>query len=247
MNAALYVGEVKHQRFLPRSHGFRAAFFMWFFNLDRLHEVADLSPWFAIGRGKRALLVMRREDYLGHPAQSLAEAVRARMAELTGERVEGEVYGLLNLSTLGLYFSPVNLYYGYDGQGRPSHFLAEVSNIPWNERHHYGFLLPGDSSHLEHAKAFQVSPFNHLQQRYRWHLEPPGEQLAVTIAVGDSRGEVFEANLNLARRSLERKTLLPLLATRPVMTAYIVGGIYYQALKLFLKGVPYIPYRKEAT
>jgi DUF1365 family protein len=36
-----------------------------------------------------------------------------------------------------------------------------------------------------------------------------------------------------------------LIMKKPIMTAYIVLGIYWQALKLFLKGVPYIPYQKE--
>jgi DUF1365 family protein len=31
------------------------------------------------------------------------------------------------------------------------------------------------------------------------------------------------------------------------MTAFIVGGIYYQALKIYLKGIPYVPYKKEAV
>jgi DUF1365 family protein len=29
------------------------------------------------------------------------------------------------------------------------------------------------------------------------------------------------------------------------MTAYIVAAIYWQALKIFVKGIPYQPYAKE--
>ena len=31
------------------------------------------------------------------------------------------------------------------------------------------------------------------------------------------------------------------------MTAFIVAGIYWQAMKIFLKGIPYIPYDKERS
>jgi DUF1365 family protein len=31
------------------------------------------------------------------------------------------------------------------------------------------------------------------------------------------------------------------------MTAFIIGGIYYQALRIYLKGIPYVPYEKEAV
>ena len=44
----------------------------------------------------------------------LADCVRDKMKELTGREVTGGVFGLLNLRTLGLYFSPVNFYYGFD-------------------------------------------------------------------------------------------------------------------------------------
>ena len=71
-----------------------------------------------------------RPDYFGDPAEPLADAIRNRMEQLTGQPVTGQVYGLMNMRTMGLYFSPVNFYYGYDSSGTFTHFLAEVSNIP---------------------------------------------------------------------------------------------------------------------
>lgn len=219
---------------------------MWFFDLDSLAETPDLSPWFAVHGGKWAVNRFCRRDYLGDSSLSLAEAVRQRMQELTGSKVSGKVFGLLNLRTLGLYFSPVNFYYGYDGEGKLSHFLAEVSNTPWNERYHYGYRVDDTPCSIKHEKRFKVSPFNPLTQNYQWQIEAPSEKLSVTIEVSDERGEVFKAGLRLQRQELSKATLLPLLLKKPVMTAFMVGGIYYQALKIYLKGIPYIPYRKEA-
>ncbi|PIE56039.1 MAG: hypothetical protein CSA34_06410 [Desulfobulbus propionicus] len=77
-----------------------------------------LGRWFSPAVKKQdpswALCRFYRNDYYGSAAQPLAAAIKERMAELTGEPVSGEVYGLLNMRTLGLYFSPVNFYYGYD-------------------------------------------------------------------------------------------------------------------------------------
>lgn len=247
MKHSLYVGSVEHRRRTPKAHAFSYSLHMWFFDLDRLEEIPELAPWVALQGGRWAINRYCRRDYLGEPTIPLGKSVRQRMKELTGSEVTGGVCGLLNLRTLGLFFSPVNFYYGYDRDGNLSHFLAEVSNTPWNERHHYAYGLRQAPYQMEQVKAFHVSPFNPMTQHYRWRLEAPGETLAVTIEIDDERGDIFSANLRMQRRTLDRATIVPFLIKKPVMTAFIVGGIYYQALKIFLKGIPYIPYRKEAV
>lgn len=241
MNSAIYSGRVRHRRFLPRQHAFSYPFFMYYLDLDRLDELPRLSPWFSTRGFTLARFV--RADYLGDPGIDLGLTVRQRMAELTGEEVRGNTFGLLNLRTLGLYFSPVNFYFGFDTDGRCSHFLAEVSNIPWNQRHHYGYSLePGTRWLRKQEKLFHVSPFNPLDQMYAWHISIPGKQLELGIDVDDRRGRIFKARLELQRQPLDRSHLRRQVLRKPVMTASIVAGIYFQALKLYLKGVPYVPH-----
>jgi len=137
MKSAIYVGEIAHQRNIPKINRFSYPFFMWFLNLDELEGLPNLGRWFSVQHW--AISRMQRSDYLGDPQQPLADGVRAQMCELTGHPVTGKVCGLMNMRTLGHYFSPVNFYYGFGGDGRLTHFFAEVSNTPWNERHHYAF------------------------------------------------------------------------------------------------------------
>ncbi len=249
MIPSLYVGTVTHQRALPKKHRFRYPLFMWFFNLAELDTLPRLGHWFSPAAKRQdhrpALYRFHRADYYGSTTQPLAEAIKERMAELTGEPISGEVYGLINVRALGLYFSPVNFYYGYDRQGDLSHFLAEVSNTPWNERHQYCHLVTNGNLAPKHQKTFYVSPFNPVDQRYRWQLTPPGPTVSVQIEVNDRRGHIFVAKLALKRMPLDLPTVRWQILKKPVMPAAVIVGIYWQALKLYLKGVPYIPYRQE--
>jgi len=245
MNSALYVGSISHLRNIPKKHQFRYPFFMWFLHLDEVEQLPSLGRWFSTTGWAISRFI--RADYYGEPSLPLAEAVKHRMEELTGHAVGGSVYGLMNMRTLGLYFSPVNLYYGYDEAGRCSHFLAEVSNIPWNERHQYAHYLLDTQGFPDNPKSFHVSPFNPMNQHYQWEITPPAGRLSVKIKVDDERGHIFTAMLNMEKRPLTLETVRRELLKKPVMTAYIVSRIYWQALKLYAKGVPYVSYKKETA
>jgi len=243
MKPSLYVGTIAHRRQIPVEHRFQYGFFMWFLNLDELDKLPSLGRWFSMKRW--ALSRFHRPDYYGDPALPLADAIRNRMEELTGHPVTGQVCGLLNMRTLGLYFSPVNFYYGYDNRGNLSHFLAEVSNIPWNERHQYAHYVAGEELMPDHPKQFRVSPFNSVNQHYSWQLKAPAETVTVQLAVDDERGHIFDALLNLERHPFTKRSVTRELLRKPAMTIFMVAGIYWQALKLYRKGVPYVPYEKE--
>ncbi|MEE4241826.1 MAG: DUF1365 domain-containing protein [Desulfopila sp.] len=244
MNSAIYVGRISHRRYLPKSHSFSYPFFMWYLDLEEVEQLPSMRPWFSATGW--AFARFHRPDYFGDEGRPLGDCIKERMTDLTGKEVTGGVYGLLNLRTMGLYFSPVNFYFAFDQTGKLSHFLAEVSNIPWNERHQYGHYVADEALQPQHKKEFHVSPFNHMDQHYSWNIEPPGESLKIELKVDDARGDIFEARLELARVPLAADRIRGLIMKKPVMTGFIVAGIYWQALKLYVKGVPYLGYAREA-
>ena len=245
MKSALYIGTIAHKRNIPVEHRFQYPFFMWFLNLDELEQLPQVGRWFST-KGW-AMSRFYRPDYYGDPDVPLADSIRIRMEELTGKPVAGQVCGLLNMRTLGIYFSPVNFYYGYDDKGNFSHFLAEVSNIPWNERHQYAHYVGDGLLTPDHPKEFHVSPFNDENQHYSWTLRNPGSDVSVQLDVNDSRGHIFTAALGLKRHPLNLQSIRDRILRKPAMTMSIVAGIYWQAFNLFRKGVPYISYNKETA
>jgi DUF1365 family protein len=240
LESALYQGFVRHRRFVPKKHEFRYPLFMAFIKLSELPVLADRLSLFGTGPWHWARF--RRADYLGEPDTPLAESVKQQVAASTGvqrRELDGEVYFYGHLRYLGFYFSPLNLYF-VEQRGKMRYMLAEVSNTPWNERHYYAV----DLDKMEpHAKQFHVSPFNPMNQTYGWKVRPPGaafekSMVHLEVTPKDAGIPVFDATMVLKRRPLNQTNLLRVLALTPAQTLRMVMGIYWQALRLYLKGNP---------
>jgi DUF1365 family protein len=79
-----------------------------------------------------------------------------------------------------------------------------------------------------------------MEQRYEWAADEPGERIGISIRNRDRSGAVvFEASLAMRRRELTPRSLTGLLFRYPPMTISTLARIYWNAIRLKLKGVPY--------
>ncbi|MBF4254937.1 DUF1365 family protein [Vibrio anguillarum] len=235
-NSCLMVGMVRHRRFTPIEHALNYPLFMPCIDLDELDQLSD-SVW-GFGEKWWHWARFQRADYLGEG--DLKQCIQDKVHELTGDRCSGKVIAVCHLRYLGIYFSPVNFYYLYDQQGEWQYLLAEVSNTPWNQRHYYAVKAQAgeEQQQWRHQKAFHVSPFNPIDQRYHWKLKPLGSSLSVHLEC-HKEGKVFDATLSMKAQPFNSKNLLKLLIKTPVMAVKVTIGIYWHALKLWLKGAPF--------
>lgn len=142
---------------------------------------------------------------------------------------------------LGYVFNPVSFWLAFRDDDLLA-VIAEVNNT-FGDRHSYLCHLPDfapitQRDQIEAKKIFHVSPFQDIEGDYRFSFDITAQKIAIRI-IHENGNEGLIATLSGDRRPLNNRTILATLVRRPFGAMRTVALIYWQALRLKLKGAAY--------
>ncbi|MGV8839693.1 MAG: DUF1365 domain-containing protein [Bauldia sp.] len=247
MRSALYRGIVVHQRMRPKAHRLRYRVFSLLVDLDELPAIARRVRLMGVDRG--GLFSFRQSDHGARtPGADLRRWVDARLAEagiaIPGGRVELLCYPRM----LGYVFNPLSVFFCRDASGALAAILYEVANTH-GETHTYVIPAEPDRGGVVRQSAeklFYVSPFLPVGGRYRFRIDPPGEDVGLVIGLDDAEGPLLTASFRGGRTELGDGALLRALFAYPLMTLKVIAGIHWQAFRIWRKGIAYLHHAPAA-
>lgn len=238
MNAtsAIYKGTVMHARLKPIGHRFTYRVYSLLLDLDKLQDATKSAVFSHNGFN---LLSFHDKDHGSGDGSSLRDYVNGLLQEAE-QPIPKRVELLCYPRILGWVFNPLSVYYCYDNENALTALIYEVRNT-FGERHTYvAPIEEGEMSHgrirQERDKRFYVSPFIDMKMRYHFRMIPPKDRLTLRILEHDTEGPLLSATFSGDRFPLNTANLLKAFLQVPFQTLKIVGGIHWEALKLWIKG-----------
>ena len=264
VRSCLYECRVLHHRHAPREHRFVYSLFYFALDLDELPSVSRRSWLFS--RERANVFSFRERDFLptNEPAHNATRDSSPGFSESLKERIiafcatggialasDCRILLVTLPRVLGYRFSPVSFYFCRDADGTPRAAIAEVTNT---FREVKSYLVPlastagtrvGDNVfRLRVPKHFYVSPFSSLETEFDFTLRTPAAHLAIRIDDHEGDQMLLHSTLTGRRVSFSDAHLGWFLIKYPFVTLGVVLRIHWQALRLWLKRVPF--FRKAA-
>jgi hypothetical protein len=240
----LLIGQVMHRRLRPVVNAFTYPVF--FVQLPLADLAAASGPLFSVDRFN--LLSFHQRDHGPRDGSPLLPWIRSQLRGC-GLPDDGEVILQCFPRVFGFVFNPVSFWFCRNRDGELIAVLAEVSNT-FGGRHCY-LLHNADGAPLSAAqtvaasKTFHVSPFCEVAGGYRFRFLVERERPLVRIDYDDTAGALLLTSIAGRPTTWSTRALLGALLRMPLLTAGVVFRIHWQALRLWIKGVPFFGTRSS--
>jgi DUF1365 family protein len=242
--ALIGIGSVRHARVRPVAHEFRYP--TWFLMLPMRSMRREADPVLARNRAGGVSFHDADHGVGGPDALAWCEAL---LASAGIDDAQGEIWLHTYPRVLGVVFKPVSFWYAHRQDGTLAAVVAEVNNT-FGERHAY--LLSGPElawgREVRADKVFHVSPFCRVAGHYRFRfLRVPGAaglqadagRTVVRIDHDDADGPLLATSVSGRLLPLTRAALWQTALRMPALTLMVLARIHWQALRLWLKRVPF--------
>lgn len=238
--ALIATGIVRHRRLRPAANAFQYPTYFLLLPMRALARRAE--P--ALRRNRFGLVSFHDRDHGdgGPDALTWLDALLAREGIADAG---GEVWLQTYPRVLGYVFKPVSFWYCERADGTLAAIVAEVNNT-FGERHCY--LLAGEDlawgRELHARKVFHVSPFCGVHGRYRFRFMRSTDRIVARVDHDDADGPLLLTSVGGRLAPLTTASARAAFFGMPLMTLGVIARIHWQALKLWVKRVPFL--RKPA-
>ena len=242
MKSKLLKGVLWHKRHRPVVNEFRKKVLYLDLDCDELDSLQNQLR--LLSRNKFNAYAVNDKDHFSHDNMGLTKSMYWHM------RSKGKTPNNLRLitqpSAYGYVFNPVSFYIGLDEDQRDTTVVAEVHNRI-GQRHLYDLhsIVSDGTERARFDKKFYVSPFLSMDCWYEFSIVDEEKFIKLNFDEYDSNGLLFQASLELKAFPLNDRNLAASLFTHPIIPWRTVAAIYLQALKLKLKGLPYLEPQQE--
>ena len=237
--ALIGFGQVQHRRLRPAGHAFR---YGTYFLMLPLRSLQRNGPGLLARNRPAALSFYDRDHGEGRsPAQGGALAwLDALLRDQGIADADGEVWLHTYPRVLGFAFKPVSFWYCHRADGSLRALLVEVNNT-FGQRHCYLLDQPAYGQELHADKVFHVSPFCPVEgsYRFRFMLTPDRSRTVARIDYDDAHGPLLQTSVSGTLEPLTAAAVRRALWRYPAMSWNVLARIHWQALRLWLKRVPF--------
>lgn len=153
---------------------------------------------------------------------------------------------------LGYVFNPVSFWLCYNKDSQMYAVICEVNNT-FGETHSYictnsGNEIIQNKDRMEADKSFHVSPFLKREGYYQFQFQISQQRCDIRIDYSDqNQNKILITKLSGEFHSLSQKKLLQSFLSTPLLTIKAIGLIHYQAIRLVLKGIRYLPKPRQMS
>lgn len=237
-------GRVYHKRHAPKVHSLSAGYASLLLDLDELQALSKSRSLFSYEGFNLASI--RAADF-GDGATDLKQSIIDRVSALGHVGDVARVEMLTCPRILGFAFNPITVFFC---RGDNDDLLAVVFevNSTFGERQHYSLLTEDRAARVHHfacAKSMRVSPFNHVEGDYKFRLAIDEASYQLGIQYFDQQGLNLTAAHTATFKALTDGALIRHFGAVPFTMLGTVFGIHWNALRLWLKGVKFVPARQK--